>query len=516
METNNTIINWLPLVIVLLPFSAGLALYLAGTGRPKLTNTLVLVSTILPLAFAFSFYPRVKAGLFPSLTLDILPPVGLSFRVDYLGFYTLLLFAAAGLIVSIYSLRYLEPFESRRHRYFGFQLLVLSGCYGVAAAGDFFSFYLFFEFMSIMFFVLVAHYQTGSAIRAAYKFLIMTIIAGVTLFLAVAVIYWETGTLTFAETGLGLEQSTLVMVAFIGFAVAFGIKSALFPLHLWMPDAYSEAPLPAATISSMIMLKTGAYGLIRVFGNIYGIDYLAQFDWAYYLVLLGAFTIIFGSIVALAQEDLIRRLAYSGIAQVGYIILGIAMINQLAIIGAAYHILAHAFMKGTLFLCAGIMVKEAGSRQIANLKGIGQKLPVTMTCFTIATLTAVGMPPFNIFISKWHLGLGALELEAMILVMILLISSMLNAAYYFPIVTRAFLGTEQLNSHSEFSGLTGNSSGHQTAGFTSKQNKLPLFTEAPAMLLAPVIVLALGCLVFGLTPVNLPLELIERGIAIYF
>jgi len=517
MEMNNAFINWLPLAIVLLPFFAGLALYLIGEGKPGLINPLVLASTILPLLFAAFFYPPVAAGRFPSMVLNILPPVGLSFRVDYLSFYALLLFAAAGLVVSIYALHYLGPGEKRRHRFFGFHLLVLSGCYGVAAAGDFFSFYLFFEFMSIMFFVLVAHNQSAAAIRAAYKFLIMTIIAGVTLFLAVAVVYWETGILTFASPGLGLEQSTLVLIAFIGFIVAFGIKSALFPLHLWMPDAYSEAPLPAATISSMIMLKTGAYGLIRVYGNIYGIEHLTETDWSYYLVILAGFTILFGSIVALAQEDLIRRLAYSGIAQVGYIILGIALINELAFQGAAYHILAHAFMKGTLFLCAGVMIRESGSRVIADLKGIGCKLPVTMICFATATVTAVGMPPFNIFISKWHLGLGALEADSLVIVLILLASSMLNAAYYLPIVTRAFMGTGAGSGTDHPETGPGGTHPAEDAG-TGEKNRgsLPLLSEAPAALLIPVIILALGCFVFGLTPVNLPLELIEKGIALYF
>jgi len=517
MEMNNAFINWLPLTIVLLPFFAGLALYLTGEGKPGLVNPLVLVSTLLPLIFAAFFYSPVAAGRFPSMALDILPPVGLSFRIDYLSFYALLLFTAAGLVVSIYALHYLGQSEARRHRFFGFHLLVLSGCYGVAAAGDFFSFYLFFEFMSIMFFVLVAHNQSGAAIRAAYKFLIMTIIAGVTLFLAVAVVYWETGTLTFARPGLDLEQSTLVLIAFIGFVIAFGIKSALFPLHLWMPDAYSEAPLPAATISSMIMLKTGAYGLIRVYGNIYGIEHLGETDWSFYLVILAGFTILFGSIVALAQEDLIRRLAYSGIAQVGYIILGIALLNQLALAGATYHILAHAFMKGALFLCAGLMIRKSGSRLIADLKGIGRKLPVTMICFTLATITAVGMPPFNIFISKWHLGLGALEAESLVIVLILLASSMLNAAYYLPIVTRAFLGAEaEDGSEHPEAGPGGTYRAGQEGTGEKNRSQFPLLAEAPAALLVPVIILALGCFVFGLTPVNLPLVLIEKGIALYF
>ncbi len=517
MEMTTIFTNWLPLATVLLPFLAGLALYLIGERKPGLINPLVLASTFLPFLFAASFYPPVSAGLFPSLALDILPPVGLSLRVDYLSFYALLLFATAGLIVSIYALHYLGRDEAKRHRFFAFQLLVLSGCYGVAAAGDFFTFYLFFEFMSIMFFVLVAHNQSGAAIRAAYKFLIMTIIAGVTLFLAVAVVYWETGTLTFARSGLGLENSNLVLIAFIGFIVAFGIKSALFPLHLWLPDAYSEAPLPAATISSMIMLKTGAYGLIRVYGNIYGIEHLSETDWSYYLLILAGFTILFGSIVALAQKDLIRRLAYSGIAQVGYIILGIALMNELALVGAAYHILAHAFMKGALFLCAGLMIRESGSRAIADLQGIGRKLPVTMICFGVATVTAVGMPPFNIFISKWHLGLGALAVESLVIVLILLASSMLNATYYLPIVTRAFLGAGPGSAPGNMEAETG---GTNPAGSTKTGNyhrsRLPLLSEAPASLLIPVIILALGCFVFGLTPVNLPLELIEKGIALYF
>ena len=518
MEINLSILNWLPLFIVLLPLFAGLILYVKGAEKPALISSLVLGSTGLSLLITVSFYSSVAAGLFPAIKLNILPPVGLSFQVDYLGFYTLLIFVTAGLVVSIYALRFMDISDEKRHRYFCFHMLVLSGCYGVALAADFFSFYLFFEFMSIMFFVLVAHNQGREAVRAAFKFLIMTIIAGVSLFLAVAIIYWETGTLEFASAGLGLNNSPLLLVSFIGFVIAFGIKAAMFPLHLWMPDAYSEGPLPAAALSSMIMLKTGVYGLIRVFGNIYGIEYLSKVDWGSYLVILAGFTILFGSIVALAQKDLIRRLAYSGVAQLGYIVLGIAMLNELALIGAAYHMLAHTFMKGTLFLCAGIMVKEAGSRKIVDMKAIGARIPVTMICFTIASLTAVGMPPFNIFVSKWHLGLGALEINNLVLILILLASSMLNAAYYLPIVTRAFMGAEK----AEDSG-TGKSSDHENVN--SKGNKEPclsgkgslsLLTEAPLALLIPTIILALGCFLFNMFPSNIPLELIEKGVSLYF
>jgi len=230
------------------------------------------------------------------------------------------------------------------------------------------------------------------------------------------------------------------------------MKSALFPLHFWMADVYSNAPIPAVVVSSMVLLKTGAYGMIRVVHHVFGTELLLQQGWQPVMLAVAAVTILYGSVCALTQSDLLRRLAYSGMAQMGYVYLGIFLLSPVALVGSIYHMMSHAVLKGTMLLCAGEIVDRTGKRDVGQLAGIGWQLPLTMTCFSLAALTVVGLPPLNVFISKWYLSVGALAAGQPLLVVLLLVSSILNAAYFFPIIVTAFFGGgeyRQNNPHYE-------------------------------------------------------------------
>ncbi len=495
--------------IVLTPLLGGGALYLLRKSSIGLKERLITVSTLIPLIITAFLYGPLRRGEELQKTFDLLPPLGLSYRVDILGFYMLLLFVFFGFVVSIYAQQYMKG-DKKADRFFACMLLALGGCYGVALAGDFFTFYLFFEFMSLMFFVLVIHHQTEASLKAGLKFLFMTITAGVALFLSAVIILRETGSLALGQGGLVTEASPLALLAFCGFMVAFGTKAALVPLHFWMPDAYARAPLPAAVISSAIMLKTGAYGMLRVFGDVYGFSFLAGAGWAQPLIYLASLSILLGSAIALVQDDLIRRLAYSGIAQVGYIILGISLLQEAAVAGAVYHIMAHAFMKGTLFLCAGAVIRGMGTRKISEMKGAGHQMPGVMLCFSAAALTAVGMPPFNVFISKWYLSLGALEEGMPVLVGVLLVSSFLNAAYYLPIAIQAFFGVPA--GHGD--GQEEEEAFRQTAAARGEgQGDFKAGSWKTAL---PILILTIGCGAFGLLAVNWPLEIVKAGVKAFF
>jgi len=522
-----TMYSIIPLLIIIVPLLSGIVIFLAGSKTGKafvsyagiketavgdqsvslpddqsapIRNLMLMVGTLVPFALTLYLYSFINRGMVVVSKLDILPPLGLSFRVDTLGMYMSLVFTFFGFIIVLYSIGYMKG-DPLPRRFFGFLMLVYAGSLGVVLAGDLFSLFLFFEFMSIMYFVLVVHDGTTEAVDAGVKFLFMTIIAGISLFLAVVIVYRESGSLALDTPGLIHDVSTLSLLAFIGFVIAFGTKAAMFPLHFWMPDAYSLAPLPAATLSSAIMLKTGAYGLIRVFYNIFGVDFWQTVPWDNVLMVIAAFTILFGSVLAIAQDDLIRRLAYSGIAQLGYIILGITILTPSALVGAAYHITAHAFMKGCLLLCAGAFVLGTGNRSISKMKGIGYQFPVTMLAFAVASVTAVGIPPFNIFLTKWQLSLGALEINQPFLVLILLISSLLNAAYYLPIVYYAFWGKRE-NANLEEAG--------------SRKFEMGKLLEPSLFMLIPIIFLAVGCIIFMVSPRNLPLELVQSLTAALF
>ncbi|MEW5920655.1 MAG: proton-conducting transporter membrane subunit [Bacillota bacterium] len=518
-----TISSLVPVFIILIPLLAGVAVFLSGikvskvfsreydglldvdgeTAPPQgnlLRVGVLLGATLASLILSLSLYPAVKAGLVVVSRIDILPPLGLFLRVDILSFYMVLLFSFFGFILTLYSIGYMKG-DTMPQRFFGFLMLVFAGSLGVVLGGDLFSFFLFFEFMSIMYFVLVVHDPKPTAVAAGMKFLFMTIMAGVALFLGTVIVFRETGSMALSETGLFSGVTTYSLIAFIAFMVAFGTKTAMFPLHIWMPDTYTHAPLPAAVVSSAIMLKTGAYGFIRVFYNVFGVEFFQAVRWDDVVLVISLFTIVFGSAIAIAQDDIIRRLAYSGIAQLGYIILGIVILTPTALTGSTFHIMAHAFMKGCLFLCAGSIIMQTGNRSIRLMKGIGYQLPLTMLAFAVAAITAVGMPPFNIFITKWHLSIGALEIGQPVIILFLLVSSMLNAAYYLPIAYHAFLGSED--------------EAHGGHGY-HPEFKRSAFREPTAAMLVPILILMVGCAIFGFFTQNWPLEIVRSVVAMLY
>jgi multicomponent Na+:H+ antiporter subunit D len=402
-----------------------------------------------------------------------------------------LLFAFFSLIIVIYSIGYYRDREEGR-KFFYFLLIAIGGCLGVALSGNMLTFFLFFELMSLMFFPMVAYKSTPEAKAAGLKFFFMTILSGVALFWAVVIVYNAAGTLSFGSGGLFETSTPMLLVAFCCFLISFGIKAAMLPLHFWMPDAYAAAPTPAAAVSSAMMLKTGVLGLIRVFHDIFGLALIQETGWNIILLVLALLSMIYGSICAFAQDDLNRRLAYSGIAQVGYMLLGIALLTELALVGTVYHIMAHAFMKGCMFLCAGVIFVNTGKTRISEMKGIGLQMPVTMLAFTVAAVSAVGVPPFNVFVSKWHLGLGAYQAGMPLIIILLLLSSILNAAYYFPISINAFLGCRELQN--------------------IERQRLRL----QPLRMIPVIILAACAFVFTLAPFNWPLSLARAVAQLYF
>ncbi len=491
MTQADLVFSIIPAIIVLVPLLGAAAAMLADRYRPELRNHVVIAAVAIPFLLVILIYPAVVRGEVFYLYLNILPPTGMEFRVDTLSIYMALLFGFFSVVLAVYSLGYFKDKEEGKV-FFYFLLPVIAGALGVVLSGNIFTLFLFFEFMSLMFFPLVTYKSTPEAYAAGLKFFFMTIIAGVSFFWAMVITYNVTGDLSFGSGGLITTASPLLLVAFICFMITFGIKAALVPLHFWMPDAYAAATSPAAALSSAIMLKTGVFGLIRVFHDIFGLSFIAEVGWNNILLVLSLISILYGSICAFAQDDLNRRLAYSGVAQVGYMLLGISLLTSQALVGALYHIMGHAFMKGCMFLCAGVIYVNTGKVKISEMRGVGMQMPVTMLAFTIAAVSAVGIPPFNIFVSKWHLGLGAFQAELPVIIGVLLLSSILNAAYYFPISINAFLGCRELKN--------------------IERKRLRL----QPLRMVPVMILAVGAFIFTLAPVNWPLNLARAVVQIFF
>jgi multicomponent Na+:H+ antiporter subunit D len=457
----------------------------------KLRNNLALVTSAIVFLLSLTLYPSVADGRVVQYTLfEVLPNLEISLRLDILSFCLAVLATFIWFLCTIYSLDYMAK-EHAGGRYYPVLIFTLGSCQGIFFAGDLFSLFVFFELMSIVAYILVIHEETEEALKAGYKYLVMTIIGGLALFFGIIIVFELGGTVSLGVGTIINESSMLALIAFICFLIGFGMKAGMFPLHVWLPDAHPVAPSPASALLSGVMLKTGAYGLLRVIFNVFSPDLLKSNGWDTILGVLAVITILLGSAVALTQTDIKRRLAYSSISQLGYVLLGLSILNNNAITGAVFHIFSHAFMKSTLFLAAGAVIWKTGIRNINDMKGLGRQMPITMGCFSIAALAMIGIPPLNGFLSKWTLALGALDANMPFYVLVLLISSLLNALYYLPILIPAFFELPE--------GVTHDPHDHHDI-------KVKVQEASPRMLSA-IVVLALCTIFFGLTPNNIAFAL---------
>ncbi len=502
----------LPAIIIFVPIVAGLALFLLPQRLYPYKEHICIGVTGLFFLLVLSMYPAISSGkILHGIFQYFAFPLSVSFKVDTLTFFLGVFFSFVWFMAACFSPGYMAH-GHKKERYYAFFLLAEGGCMGTIFAGDLLGLFLFFEFMALTTYVLIAHEETPSVMFAGAKYLYMTIGGGLAVFFGLLVTYFLIGSVTFTRPGLITEPSMLATAAFIAFMIGFGLKAGMFPVHVWLPDAHPAAPSPVSAALSGIMLKTGLYGMIRVVFNVYSVEFIASVNWNDIMLVVAGITTLLGSAMALLQDDLKRRLAYSSIAQIGYILLGIFLLTELGLAGGLYHLFTHAFMKGLLFLCAGAIIVQTGLRNISEMKGIGLKMPLTMIFFTIASVTMVGIPPFNGFISKWQLSLASLEAGYPVFVVILIVSSLLNAAYYFPIVITAFFASEKGDHQAgDHSSNHGDSSHQQSEPHTSpgdvEQSNGSRWQEAPWHMVVPMGILAVGCVIFALLPENWPWNL---------
>ncbi|HAP31732.1 MAG TPA: monovalent cation/H+ antiporter subunit D family protein [Firmicutes bacterium] len=496
----------LPAIIIFTTFIAAVITFFLTRVNRKAGEIFTVITIAALFGAIFSMYGVVKGGGVVSGSVNFLSiPFAISFRVDMLSFFLGLLAVFLWLLAAIHSIGYMAR-EHAHDRYYAFLLLALGGCLGCIFAGDMLGLFVFFEIIAISGCVLISHEENPYAIFAGTKYLFMSLAAGLLLFFAIVITYYLAGTLSFNYFGLITENSTLAFIAFICFLLGFGVKAGIFPVHIWLPDAHPAAPSPVSALLSGMMIKIGAYGLIRVFYQVYGFTFLQEVGWHNIALVLATVTILIGSALALVQDDIKRRLAYSSVAQIGYVVLGLALLSEMAFVGSIYHIFTHAFMKGALFLIAGAIIVQAGERRISRFGGVGRKMPLTMIAFALCSFSIVGIPPFNGFISKWQLCLGALETGQPFFVVLLIVSSLLNAAYYFPIVITAFFAAAPRHT-AETESV---SSGHPDTGIGVR------WQEAPLNMLVPIMILAIGCVAFVLMPQNWPLEMAKVAVSELF
>jgi multicomponent Na+:H+ antiporter subunit D len=468
-----------PLLAVLVTLIGALLIVFTGERHRNLREFWTILVSVLKFVIVISMVPFVLEGRILEYTIITLTQgVSLQFRVDQFGLFFGVLASALWIATSAYSIGYVRGLnEHAQTRYFFNFALCLSATMGIAFAGNLLTLFIFYEILTVSTYPLVAHKETEDAIMGGRKYLAYTLIAGVVILFAIIFIYTLTGTLDFKPGGflLGHGQSATLIFLFSILILGFGVKAALMPMHEWLPTAMI-APTPvSALLHAVAVVKAGVFGCLRIILYVFGPELLHSLDLWLILAYFAAFTVIVSGMYALAQDNLKRRLAFSTINNLAIIVMGAALLTPSAITGSIFHMGSHGFMKITLFFVAGAIYVKTHKENVSELDGIGRQMPLTMGAFAIGAMGVAGTPPICGFISKWYLAMGSLEAKQVIFLLVLLISALMDVAYFFPIIYNSFFKTpkEAINPHLD---------------------------EAPAMMVVPLVITAIISLILGIFP----------------
>jgi multicomponent Na+:H+ antiporter subunit D len=432
---------WLPLLIVLSSLSVGLVIFFLPEERVATRTTLNLTAAVLKLVLVGVMIWGVVHGHHYETRLPLLPGLDLVLRADAESVLFVTLSSGLWLVTTVYAIGYLEG-SPHRSRFFGFFSLCVAATVGVALAGNLMTFLLFYELLTLATYPLIVHRGTDAAHQAGRAYLTYTIAGGALLLVGTVWLYGIAGSLEFSYRGfvsaLADGHRAALIAIFVLLIAGLAVKAALVPFHSWLPRAM-VAPAPvSALLHAVAVVKAGAFGIVRVVSDVYGIEFAAGLGLTLPLAILAAVTILYGSMRALYQDDLKRRLAFSTVSQVSYIVLGIALTGPIATIGGLVHLVHQGVMKITLFFCAGNLAETLGIHKVSEMNGVGRRMPWTMVAFTVGAFGMIGAPPLAGFISKWYLGLGALDVGQGWVIFILAGSSVLNAGYFLPILYAAW------------------------------------------------------------------------------
>ena len=438
MQTYSSI--W-PLAAVLVSL-AGVIGIVASRNHPNLREGWTFVAALAKFGIVLSLLPAVLAGRYPETTLfEIAPNISLALKADLAGMIFALLASFLWILTSAYSVGYERGLNGHKQtRYFASFAVCLSATVGIAFSAHLLTFLIFYEILSFATYPLVIHRETPEAISGGRKYLAYMLTGGALLLAATVLTYSLSGTLDFSAGGYLTPEmgKGALMGLFFLFLFGFGFKSALMPLHSWLPAAMA-APTPvSALLHAVAVVKAGVFGFIRAFGYTMSPHLLAVIGANNIAAAVAGFTVVAASLIAFRQDNIKRRLAYSTVGHLAYIVLGVSLFSAAAWNGAMLHIVTHAMMKITLFFCAGAIYVNLHKTQISELDGIGRQMPFTMAAFTLAVVGLVGLPPVGGVLSKWYLVEGTVDSGMFVYTGVLLLSGILNAGYFFPIIIRAF------------------------------------------------------------------------------
>ena len=430
-------------LIVLTPLVGALLVLLTGRS-PNLRETISILTGFALLAQVISITPRVLAGEIPhQLLATPVPGLPIALALEPLGLLFALIASSLWIVTTVYAIGYMRGHgESDQTRFFTFFAIAISATMGVALSANLITLFLFYELLTLSTYPLVTHAGTAEARRGGRVYLGILIGTSMAFLLPAIIATWYfTGSVTFEAGGILAGKISPLTTGILFALFAFGIgKAALMPFHRWLPAAM-VAPTPvSALLHAVAVVKAGVFSLLKIVIYVFGIDLLAQNGVRDLMLWVVAITILGASVVAMHQDNLKRRLAYSTISQLSYVVLGAVLASAAGVTGAAIHIATHAVGKITLFFCAGAILVAAHKTRVSELDGLGRQMPVTMGAFLIASISIAGLPPLAGMWGKWYLAVGALDSGYAMLVGVLMVSTLLNIAYLIPIPIRAFFG----------------------------------------------------------------------------
>jgi len=483
----------LPIIVIITFFVGAYLTPLIGIWKKQLCYPLALVSSLISACFSvLLFFLVLEKGVVRYFVGGWEPPYGIELAIDPLSSLFSLVVAFIGFFAVLYSKNYIahEIDEKKYPAYYSLLLLIMGGMQGALMTGDLFNLFVMTEIFSISGYALVAITGKKGTFMASFRYLLLASIGTTFVLFSTSFIYMLTGSLNMADIAQLLPMIDNPWVMYTGLVlliIGFAIKSALFPLHTWLPDAHSIAPSPVSVLLSALVIKIGAYSIIRVVFTVFGGQSFAEtgvvtvpISW------MAALAILAGSTYAIFQTDIKRMLAYSSIAHIGYVLLGISLANPESMTGGIFHMLNHAIGKACLFFCAGAVIYKTGIRNIADYAGLSSKMPITMAAFAIAASSLMGIPPASGFMSKFYLGIGSYQ-ENWIYLVVILIGSLLGGVYFFRVLGLVYFSPVLKNEDAD---------------------KKP---ELPLSMLIPIVILAFASMVLGFFE-DIPVTIIGQAV----
>lgn len=539
------IMEHLPILVVVTMFTGAYITPLVGMWKKSLCYPIALASSSLASFFSVSMLIRVmEHGVIRYAAGAWEPPWGIELVVDPLSAFMTVIISSVGFLAVMFSKEYIkhDMHDDKQPAYYALMQLVLGGMLGALVTGDLFNLFVMTEIYSISAYALVAIAQKKGSLLASYRYLVLGSIGTTFILFAISFLFMMTGTLNMADLSQRLpllESPWVISSGLILLIVGYGVKSALFPLHSWLPDAHAIASSPVSVVLSALVIKVGAYSIIRSVFTVFGPQMLEQSEVVTSpITWMSSMAILFGSIYAISQTDIKRMLAYSSIAHMGYILLGIGLASSEAMTGSIFHILNHAMAKACLFFCAGAVIYKTGIRSIEGYAGMGSRMPITMAAFTLAATSLMGIPPTSGFMSKFYLGIGAYQGNWVFLAVILL-GSLLSAIYFFRVIWLVYFSQaeplEVVLEHGPSNGKSMPAESAASNNFTSLTTKnvdTAIFAastaaadfnglvphekiklELPLTMLIPIMLLSVASMFLGIME-HIPVYIVERAVMV--